>query len=50
MDVLLLAVLDQVIALQDGVTLDLVDSGNDASAVDQGLKLSAVSLSAYSDY
>lgn len=42
-DVLLLAVLDQVVALQDGVALDLVSSGHDASAVDEGLELSAVS-------
>lgn len=39
-NVLLLAVLDQVVALQDGVALDLVSSGNDASAVDEGLELS----------
>lgn len=44
MDVLLLAVLDQVVALQDGVALDLVNGGNDASAVDEGLELSAVSM------
>lgn len=43
-DALLLAVLDQVVALQDGVALDLVGSGNDASAVDDGLELSEVSM------
>lgn len=44
MDALLLAVLDQVVALQGGVALDLVGSGNDTSAVDDGLKLSEVSM------
>jgi hypothetical protein len=38
-DVLLLAVLDQVVALQHGVAFDLVGSGNDAGAIDEGLKL-----------
>lgn len=39
-NVLLLAVLDQVVALQDGVALNLVGSGDDTSAVDDGLELS----------
>ena len=39
MDILLLAVLDKVVALQHGVTLDLVGSGNDTGAVDEGLEL-----------
>lgn len=38
-NVLLLAVFDQIVALQDGVALDLVGSGNNASAVDEGLEL-----------
>lgn len=38
-DVLVLAVLNQIVALQDGVTLDLVGSGNDTSAIDQSLEL-----------
>lgn len=38
-NVLLLAVLDQVVALQDRVTLDLVGSGDNASAVNNGLEL-----------
>jgi hypothetical protein len=43
-DVLLLAVLDQVVALQHGVAFDLVGSGNDAGAIDEGLKLFIQSL------
>lgn len=43
-DALLLAVLDQVVALQDGVAFDLVGGGNDASAIDDGLELSEVSM------
>ena len=38
-NVLLLAVLDQVVALQDRVTLNLVGSGDNASAVNNGLEL-----------
>lgn len=38
-NVLLLAVLDQVVALQHGVALDLVDGGNDTGAINEGLKL-----------
>lgn len=38
-DVLLLAVLDQVVALENGVTLDLVGSGDNASAVNDSLEL-----------
>lgn len=39
MDALLLAVLDQVVALEDGVTLDLVGGGDDAGGLDEGLDL-----------
>lgn len=42
-DVLLCAVFNQIVALEHGVTLDLVGSGHDAGAVDEGLKLSGVS-------
>ena len=38
-DALLLAVLDQLGALEDGVTLDLVGGGDDAGSVDDGLEL-----------
>ena len=38
-NVLLLAVLDQLGALEDGVTLDLVGGGDDAGSVDDGLEL-----------
>jgi hypothetical protein len=38
-NVLLLAVLDQVVALQHGVAFDLVGSGDDAGAVDKSLEL-----------
>lgn len=38
-DALLLAVFDQVVALEHGVALDLVGSGNDASSVDESLEL-----------
>lgn len=39
MDVLLLAVFNQVVALENGVTLDLVGSGDNASAVNDSLEL-----------
>lgn len=39
MNALLLAVLDEVVALQNGVTLDLVGSGDNAGAVNDGLEL-----------
>lgn len=39
MDALLLTVLDQVVALEDGVALNLVSSGNNTSTVDDSLKL-----------
>jgi hypothetical protein len=39
MDALLLAVIDQVITLEDGVTLNLISSWNDTGAVDECLKL-----------
>jgi hypothetical protein len=39
MDPLLLAVLNQVVALQDGVTLDLVDGGHNSGTVDDGLEV-----------
>lgn len=39
MDALLLAVFDEVVALEDGVTLDLVSSGDNAGAVDESLEL-----------
>jgi hypothetical protein len=38
-DVLLLAVFDQVVALQHGVAFDLVDSRDDTGAVDKSLEL-----------
>jgi hypothetical protein len=38
-DVLLGGVFDKVVALEDGVTLDLVDGGDDAGGVDDGLKV-----------
>lgn len=40
MNALLLAVLNKVVALQDGVTLNLVGGGDNASAVNDGLELS----------
>ena len=39
MDALLLAVLDQVVALQGGMTLDLVGGGDNTGAVDEGLEV-----------
>ena len=39
MNTLLLAVLNQIIALQNRVALNLVGSGHDSSAVNDGLKL-----------
>jgi hypothetical protein len=38
-DTLLLAVLNKVVALQDGVTLNLVGGGNNTGAVNNGLEL-----------
>jgi hypothetical protein len=38
-DALLLTILDQVVALEDGVALNLVRSGNNAGSVDDSLKL-----------
>jgi hypothetical protein len=38
-DALLLAVLNQVIALQDRVTLDLVGSGHNTGTVDESLEM-----------
>jgi hypothetical protein len=38
-DALLLTILDQVVALEDGVALDLVRSGNNTGTVDDSLKL-----------
>lgn len=43
-NVLLLAVLDQVVALENGVALDLVGGGDDTGAVDEGLELFRVSI------
>ena len=40
MDALLLAKFDQVVALQDRMALDLVNSGHYSSAVDDRLELS----------
>ena len=39
MDAELVAVFDELVALQNGVALDLVDSGHNASGLDDGLKL-----------
>jgi hypothetical protein len=39
MDALLLAVGNQLVALQTRVTLDLVGSGNNTSGLDDGLEL-----------
>lgn len=39
-DALLLAVLNKIIALENGVTLNLVGGGDNTSAVNDGLKLS----------
>lgn len=39
MDTLLLAVGNQLVALQTRVAFDLVDSGNNASGLDDGLEL-----------
>lgn len=39
MDALLLTILDQVVALEDGVALNLVRSGNNTGTVDDSLKL-----------
>lgn len=44
MDALLLAVFDELVALENGVTLDLVDGGGDTGGVDDGLKLWEVSM------
>jgi hypothetical protein len=38
-DALLLTILDQVVALEDGVTLNLVRSGNNTGTIDDSLKL-----------
>lgn len=38
-DALLLAVFDELVALENGVALDLVDGGDDAGGVDDGLEL-----------
>ena len=38
-NVLLLAVFNEVVALENGVTLDLVSSGDDAGAVNESLEL-----------
>jgi hypothetical protein len=38
-DALLLTILDQVVALEDGVALNLVGSGNNTGSVDDSLKL-----------
>jgi hypothetical protein len=39
-DALLLTILDQVVALEDGVALNLVRSGNNTGTIDDSLKLS----------
>lgn len=39
MDALLLTILDQVVALEDGVALNLVRSGNNTGTIDDSLKL-----------
>lgn len=44
MDALLLAVLDEIVALQNGVTLDLVGGGGDAGGLDEGLDLFSLSI------
>jgi hypothetical protein len=41
-DALLGAVVDELGALEDGVTLDLVHGGGDAGGVDEGLELEGV--------
>lgn len=43
-DALLLAVLDQVVALENGVALDLVGGGDNAGTLDEGLELLMVSI------
>lgn len=39
MDALLLAVFNELVALENGVALNLVDSGDDTGGVDDGLEL-----------
>ena len=43
MDALLLAVFNELVALENGVALDLVDGGDDAGGVDDGLELRGIS-------
>lgn len=47
-NVLLLAVLNQIVALENGVALDLVGGGNDTGGLDKSLELVIVSMSAKS--
>lgn len=43
MDALLLAVFDELVALENGVALDLVNGGDNAGGVDDGLELWGIS-------